>query len=297
MKWDNKFVGQAKVKNVLEIFVVPQIKEKGYCDNILFEGESGTGKTTIAKLLTVNKCKIIMAPAIKTKADIMSILTNLVENDFIFIDEIHRLDSEIEELLYQAIDDKKLTITIGKIGDNHLVELDLPNFTLIGATTLSGLISKPLKDRFPLRIKMDSYTNNEIKEIVRINLDDVDICDQSLELLAKNCKGTPRIAKNMANRVMDYARYLQTKFIKISEMNEMISIMGLKNGLNQNDIKYLRTIKQNNGYMGLMSLSKNMQMNIVNLTSDIEPYLLSNNYIKITGRGREITEKGLKLLG
>lgn len=144
----NNFIGQDEIKRKIEVFILPKIESDMQLDHIMFDGMSGTGKTTLAKIIGLDRLRTIMGPSLKTKADILALFTATNEGDFIFIDEIHGIDKEIEELLYQIMDDRKMSISIGKAGDSNILDFEIPRFTLIGATTMSGMLSKPLKDRF-----------------------------------------------------------------------------------------------------------------------------------------------------
>lgn len=292
----DNFVGQEEIKKRIKIFILPRLKNELTVDHIMFDGMSGTGKTTLAKIIGLDRIRTIMGPSLKTKADILSLFTSINEGDFIFIDEIHGIDRDIEELLYQVMDEKKITISIGKNGDSNVLDFDLPNFTLIGATTMSGMLSKPLKDRFGFWFKIEKYEENDIAKILKQNTKEIQISDKNINFLARNCKFTPRIAVNIAKRLIDYASFLGTNHLNDEQIIEFIDVIGLHCGLSKMDLEYLRLLELNIGGLGLTSICKNLQVEQINVVSNIEPYLMSQGYIVITGKGRKITDSGLNIL-
>lgn len=292
----SNFIGQDEIKRRIEIFILPKIEKNMPLDHIMFDGMSGTGKTTLAKIIGLDKIKVIMGPSLRTKADVLALFTAISEGDFIFIDEIHGIDKEIEELLYQIMDDKRISISIGKNGDSNILDFDVPNFTLIGATTMSGMLSKPLKDRFGFWFKIEKYNQKDMELIIRKNTENIRISDKNISFLAKNCKFTPRIAVNISKRLKDYLSYFEKEELDDDKVIEFIDLIGLQSGLNKVDIEYLSLLKNNISGLGLTTICKNLQIEQVNVISNIEPYLMAQGYIIITGKGRKITDLGLKLL-
>ncbi|MBR3662729.1 MAG: Holliday junction branch migration DNA helicase RuvB [Alphaproteobacteria bacterium] len=299
------FVGQREVCENLKVFIEAAKGRGEALDHVLFFGPPGLGKTTlasiVAKELGVN-FKATSAPMISKSGDLAAILTNLERNDVLFIDEIHRLNPAIEEVLYSAMEDFQLDIIIGEGPSARSVKIDLQPFTLIGATTRSGLLSTPLRERFGIPMRLDFYTHEELKKIVQrgAKLLNIEISDDGALEVAKRSRGTPRIAGRLLRRVRDFGAVAAQKVI-----DSKISDMALRRldvddyGLDMFDRRYLSCIAKNynGGPVGVDTLAAALSEERDTIEEVVEPFLLKLGFIQRTPRGRVISPSGYKYLG
>jgi len=295
--WD-EYIGQEQIKKNLKVFIEASKKRDEALDHILFFGPPGLGKTTIANLIAIEmntQIKTTAAPMIEKSGDLAAILTNIEEGDILFIDEIHRMSPAIEEILYSAMEDFRLDIIIGSGPAAQTVKIDLPRFTLIGATTRAGMLSHPLRERFGMHFRMQFYNHEELSEIVKIasiKLDKVAKPDASLEI-AKRSRGTPRLALRLLRRVRDFAEVANEKEIEIQTTKYGLDQLGVNHlGFDEEDIRLLELLISAKGRpMGLSTIAAALSEDEGTIEDVIEPYLLANGYIQRTARGRIATEK------
>ena len=299
------FTGQAKVKERLEITVAAAKKRGEAIDHILLSGPPGLGKTTLANILAKAmdaNLKSTSGPTIEKAGDLAGLLTNLEEGDVLFIDEIHRLQKTIEEYLYPAMEDFKLDIIIDQGPNARSVRLNLPRFTLIGATTRSGLLTAPLLTRFPIRERLDYYQADQLHQIVvrSARLLEVEIDDKGAREIARRSRGTPRIANNVLRRVRDYAQVRHEGRITGEVADKALAMLEIdENGLDEMDKRLLETVitKFGGGPVGINSLAVAVGEEPDTLEEVYEPYLIMEGYLKRTAQGRVATELSYKKLG
>jgi Holliday junction DNA helicase RuvB len=301
----SEFVGQANVKERLEI-AVQAAKQRGEAlDHLLFSGPPGLGKTTLAHIISKSMgagLKCTSGPTIEKAGDLAGLLTNLEEGDVLFIDEIHRLQKTIEEYLYPAMEDFKLDIIIDQGPNARSVRLNLPRFTLIGATTRSGLLTAPLLTRFPIRERLDYYNADQLQQIVvrSANLLAIAIEPRGAHEIARRSRGTPRIANNLLRRVRDYAQVRGDGKITVPVADQALAMLAIdQNGLDEMDKRILETIivKFGGGPVGINSLAVAVGEESDTLEEVYEPFLIMEGYLNRTSQGRVATELSYQKLG
>ncbi|WP_352419984.1 Holliday junction branch migration DNA helicase RuvB [Proteiniborus sp.] len=295
----DEYIGQHKVKEKLDIFIKAAKGRNEPLDHVLLYGPPGLGKTTLANIISnemgVN-IRITSGPAIERPGDLAAILTNLSENDVLFIDEIHRLNRSVEEVLYPAMEDYALDIIIGKGPSARSIRLDLSKFTLIGATTRAGLLTSPLRDRFGVICKLDLYDTESLKKIVVRSASILDVMidkDGALEI-AKRSRGTPRIANRLLKRVRDYAEVVENGNITKEVANKALKLLEVDPlGLDSVDKKLILTIINNfgGGPVGLDTLAASTGEERTTIEDVYEPYLLQLGFLNRTPRGRVATKR------
>jgi Holliday junction DNA helicase RuvB len=301
----SEFTGQAKVKERLEITVAAAKQRSEAIDHILLSGPPGLGKTTLANIIAKAmgaNLKSTSGPTIEKAGDLAGLLTNLEQGDVLFIDEIHRLQKTIEEYLYPAMEDFKLDIIIDQGPNARSVRLNLPRFTLIGATTRSGLLTAPLLTRFPIRERLDYYQADQLVHIVlrSARLLNVEIEDKGAREIARRSRGTPRIANNLLRRVRDYAQVRHQGRITLDVADKALAMLEIdENGLDEMDKRILEAIitKFGGGPVGLSSLAVAVGEEPDTLEEVYEPYLIMEGYLKRTSQGRVATELSYGKLG
>lgn len=300
-KWDD-YIGQEKIKKNLRVFIEASKKRNEALDHILFFGPPGLGKTTLAHLISYemgNSIKVTAAPMIEKSGDLAAILTNLNEGDILFIDEIHRLSSSVEEILYPAMEDYRLDIIIGSGPAAQTVKIDLPRFTLIGATTRAGMISNPLRERFGMHFRMQFYDNVELSQIVKKASNKLDKkCDDDASVeIARRSRGTPRVALRLLRRVRDFAEVASEIGINLQRCKFALDELGVNDmGFDEMDLKLLELLISNKlKPMGLSTMAAALSEDEGTIEDAIEPFLLANGYIERTARGRIATPKTYEL--
>ena len=298
------FVGQEKIKSNLDIFIKAAKQRKETLDHVLLYGQPGLGKTTLSNIIAGmmnTQLKATSGPAIERPGDMAAILNDLSEGDVLFIDEIHRLNRTIEEILYPAMEDYVLDIVIGKGPAAKSIRLDLPRFTLIGATTRIGLLTAPLRDRFGVIHHLEPYSVDELKRIVNraARVLDIKITDSGAMELARRARGTPRIANRLLKRVRDFAQVKYEGIVDETVAKESLDLLEVDPvGLDQLDKKILKAIisKFGGGPVGLETLAASIDEECGALEEVCEPYLLQLGFIQRTPRGRIVTELGYRHL-
>ncbi len=298
----DEYIGQEKIKKNLQVFIQAATKRSECLDHVLFFGPPGLGKTTLAYIISNemrSNIKITAAPMIEKSGDLAAILTNLQENDILFIDEIHRLSPAIEEILYPAMEDFRLDIIIGSGPAAQTIKIDLPRFTLIGATTRAGMISSPLRDRFGMHFRLQFYTKEELSNIIVCaskKLDKLCLEDASFEM-ARRSRGTPRIALRLLKRIRDFADVENEDHISKVRAEYGLNELGVNDlGFDELDLHYLELLLRAKGRpLGLSTIAAALSEDEGTIEDVIEPYLLANGYIERTARGRLATPKTYEL--
>lgn len=294
----DEYIGQNTLKNNLKISIKSSKLRGDVLDHILLHGSAGTGKTTLANIIALevgSRLKISSGPALEKMSDIASILSNLKENDILFIDEIHRLKSSVEEVLYTAMEDFAIDIVIGKGPSARAMRINLPKFTLIGATTKISMLSSPLRDRFGNVFHFQNYSDEEISkilnrssEILGVNLD-----KNALDLLARSSRKTPRIANRLLKRIRDFSVYHELNSVDSKMVESALSDLGIdKLGLDERDREILKVIIQkfSGGPVGLSTISAAIKDEEDTIETVYEPFLIQLGFLERTPRGRIVTE-------
>ena len=299
------YIGQEKAKEILKVYITAARERGEALDHVLFYGPPGLCKTTLAGIIAnemhVN-IKITSGPAIEKPGEMAAILNNLQEGDVLFVDEIHRLNRQVEEVLYPAMEDYAIDIMIGKGASARSIRLDLPKFTLVGATTRVGMLTAPLRDRFGVIHRLEFYTVEELKRIIARSAKvlDVGIDDAGATALARRSRGTPRLANRLLKRVRDFAQVKYDGYITEDVANYALDLLDVdKCGLDQTDRNLLMTIIErfDGGPVGLDTLAASLSEDSGTIEDVYEPYLLKNGFIQRTPRGRIVTDLAYAHLG
>ena len=299
--WD-EYIGQETIRKNLQVFIKAAKMRDEHLDHILFFGPPGLGKTTLAHIIANDmeaSIKVVSAPMIEKSGDLAAILTNLQDGDILFIDEIHRLKSTIEEVLYPAMEDYRLDLVIGSGPAAQTIKIDIEKFTLIGATTRAGMLSNPLRDRFGMNFRLQFYNDDDLSKIIKIageKLNKPIQKDSAIEI-AKRSRGTPRIALRLLKRVRDFSDVAGEKMITLKTTKYALDQLGVnENGFDELDLSYLKLLCQAKKPLGLSTIGAALSEDEETIEDVIEPFLLANGYVERTARGRVATRKSYILL-
>ena len=301
----DEYIGQTDVKENIKVFVKAAKLRGVSLDHVLLYGPAGLGKTTLSHIIANelgSNIKTASGPTIEKSGDLAAILSSLEPYDVLFIDEIHRIPKYIEEILYSAMEDFKLDIIVGTDGNSRNIKIDLPPFTLVGATTRAGDLSSPLRDRFGITCKLEYYSDEELTEIVKrsARVLDLSIDEEAANVIAKRSRKTPRIANRLLKRVSDFALVKGLDVINKDVTNESLTRLKVDEyGLDNTDIEYLESLinKFNGGPVGIESIAASIGEEVTTIEDVIEPFLLQEGFIKRTIRGRQVTDKTYEYLG
>ncbi len=301
----DEYVGQNEIKENLRVFIKAAKMRNEPLDHVLLYGPPGLGKTTLAHIIANelgSTLRTASGPAIEKSGDLAAILSNLEPGDVLFIDEIHRMPSYIEEILYPAMEDFEIDLVIGSEGKSKSIKINLPPFTLVGATTRAGDLSSPLRDRFGIVSKLEYYTYEELRDIIKRSghVFDINVLDDAAMELAKRSRKTPRVANRLFRRVRDFALVEGNGVIDMDITTKALKRLHVDDsGLDSIDIEYLDSLinKFNGGPVGVETISTSIGEEVTTIEDVVEPYLLQEGFIKRTNRGRVATEKAYSKVG